>query len=341
MANFRINKRQDFAQIPNELLKDKSISMEALGLITRLLCNSDSWTSNIRELKNNGSSDWSEYKISKAFKELASLGYAKLVKVYDYNKGCFGGSYYDIYDDKELCKICPKMIYIGEKQTTSNRDPLFYRQSVNDSLINNTNPITILNNNNSLTDLEKKSVCVSSLEIKNDCDSKNPIVNKEIQEDICDFEKFESLWILYRRKGSKIKSVQRWSKLTQSEKDICATHIPKYVSTREISIQKDFESYLFNKTFNDIIVPQRGYVPVEVILPSEEVIQHPKGYKFKTEFQLSYGKDVQDGKIQEIIAYEEKIRLNGFFGKPGEIAKIKKIDYDKLIKEYENKKPNK
>jgi hypothetical protein len=331
MSNFRINKRQDFAQIPNELLKDKDISMEALGLITRLLCNSNSWTSNIHELCKNGSKYWTEYQISKAFKELALLGYAKLVKVYDYDKGCFKGSYYDIYDDKELCKISPKLIYIGEKQTPSNTDPLFFRQSVNDCLINNTNPITILNNNNSITDLEKKSVCVCDLENKKDCELTviNPVVKKEKELAI----DFELAWKAYRSKGSKQKSLARWLKLSQEEKDICAVHIPNYASTREPRFQKDFESYLLNKTFNDIIVSLSN---TEL---KKEYINQKENYVWATDFKLHYQSSNEE--MVAIEAYEKRLRELGFEGGQGEVAKMEKSLYEIRKKEHEDKKLNK
>lgn len=65
---------------------------------------------------------------------------------------------------------------------------------------------------------------------------------------------FEECWLAYRRKGSKRKAKEYWSKLPKSAKDIVLPHIKAYVSTRELSYQKDFERYLRDKIFSTIVV---------------------------------------------------------------------------------------
>jgi hypothetical protein len=55
---------------------------------------------------------------------------------------------------------------------------------------------------------------------------------------------FEEAWVLYRRKGGKKAAYQQWKNLSQEEKDKAKNHIPSYVSTRELTYQKDFERYL-------------------------------------------------------------------------------------------------
>ena len=67
-------------------------------------------------------------------------------------------------------------------------------------------------------------------------------------------ELFEKCWIAYNRKGSKKKAKEYWHKLTDKEMDCVAQHIKVYVATREKSYQKDFERYLRDKTFNDVII---------------------------------------------------------------------------------------
>ena len=66
-------------------------------------------------------------------------------------------------------------------------------------------------------------------------------------------ELFEDAWILFKRKGSKKKSLEQWEKLTNDEKKAAIEHIPKYVTTRELQYQKDFERYLRDKCFNNIV----------------------------------------------------------------------------------------
>lgn len=66
-------------------------------------------------------------------------------------------------------------------------------------------------------------------------------------------EDFEDAYVAYRRKGSKANAYKMWVKLTDEEKVMVATHIPHYVSTREVQYQKDFERYLRDKVFLDVI----------------------------------------------------------------------------------------
>lgn len=67
-------------------------------------------------------------------------------------------------------------------------------------------------------------------------------------------EGFESAWLLYRRKGSKKKSLEQWVKLTDEERETANGHIPAYIeSVSDIKYQKDFERYLRDKCFNNVV----------------------------------------------------------------------------------------
>ena len=67
-------------------------------------------------------------------------------------------------------------------------------------------------------------------------------------------EGFESAWLLYRRKGSKKKSLEQWSRLTDEERETAKGHIPAYIeSVSDIKYQKDFERYLRDRCFNDVV----------------------------------------------------------------------------------------
>lgn len=66
-------------------------------------------------------------------------------------------------------------------------------------------------------------------------------------------QKFEECWIAYRRKGVKQKARQYWNKLKESEKDMVMPHIKAYVSSRDIQYQKDFERYLRDKVFLEVV----------------------------------------------------------------------------------------
>lgn len=65
---------------------------------------------------------------------------------------------------------------------------------------------------------------------------------------------FELCWVEYNRKGSKKKSLEQWNKLKDTEKDLVLPHIKAYVSSRERQYQKDFERYLKDRTFNDVVL---------------------------------------------------------------------------------------
>lgn len=64
---------------------------------------------------------------------------------------------------------------------------------------------------------------------------------------------FEKCWLEYRRKGSKKKAKEYWLKLSDDEKQMVLPHIKAYISTRELTYQKDFERYLRDKIFATIV----------------------------------------------------------------------------------------
>lgn len=67
-------------------------------------------------------------------------------------------------------------------------------------------------------------------------------------------ELFEECWKAYQRKGSKAKSKPYWDKLTEGEKALVKLHIPAYVaSVSEKKYIKDFERYLRDKCFNNVV----------------------------------------------------------------------------------------
>ena len=66
-------------------------------------------------------------------------------------------------------------------------------------------------------------------------------------------ESFEEAWLLYRRKGSKKIASEQWAKMSQEEKDTAMKHIVAYVGSRELQYQKDFERYLRDKCFNNVV----------------------------------------------------------------------------------------
>lgn len=78
-------------------------------------------------------------------------------------------------------------------------------------------------------------------------------IRKEEKPKVVKDEDFESIWLEYRRKGSKKKALEQWMKLTEDEKERAKDHIPHYVSTREVQYQKDLERYLRDKCFLNVV----------------------------------------------------------------------------------------
>ena len=64
---------------------------------------------------------------------------------------------------------------------------------------------------------------------------------------------FEECWVAYRRKGIKMKARQYWNKLNESDMEMVMPHIKAYTSSREIQYQKDFERYLRDKVFLEVV----------------------------------------------------------------------------------------
>lgn len=65
---------------------------------------------------------------------------------------------------------------------------------------------------------------------------------------------FEQCWIGYRRKGSKAKAKKEWMKLSEEDINTIQRHIPFYVeSVSDIKYQKDFERYLKDKIFLNVV----------------------------------------------------------------------------------------
>jgi TFIIF-interacting CTD phosphatase-like protein len=77
---------------------------------------------------------------------------------------------------------------------------------------------------------------------------------KSEKEEVVDNSNFEECWKLYRRKGSKKKSLEQWLKLTPEEQEQVLNHIPAYVeSVSDVKYQKDFCRYLRDKCFLNVV----------------------------------------------------------------------------------------
>lgn len=71
---------------------------------------------------------------------------------------------------------------------------------------------------------------------------------------------FEQCWIAYHRKGSKKKAFEYWCKLNDVERKNVLPHIKPYVTSRELKYQKDFERYLRDKIFLDVVISKNNII---------------------------------------------------------------------------------
>lgn len=64
---------------------------------------------------------------------------------------------------------------------------------------------------------------------------------------------FEECWVAYRRKGIKKRAKEYWNKLSDEEMNMVMPHIKAYVSSRDVQYQKDFERYLRDRVFMEVV----------------------------------------------------------------------------------------
>ena len=100
---------------------------------------------------------------------------------------------------------------------------------------------------------------------------------ESISKSASDVELFEKCWIEYRRKGKKGKSLPYWKKLTESEKQMVLPHIKAYVTSRELQFQQDFERYLRDKTFNDVVYKGNSIIYDPMVGVSDDYIPATDG----------------------------------------------------------------
>lgn len=149
---------------------------------------------------------------------------------------------YNVIDELKDCGYCTVVTCRDEKGRISGADYTFYEEPHTEKQQDDKPHMENLNVDNqpqlntySIKDLFDKEERDKSLSQKKD-------------------EFFEECWLLYNRKGSKKKSFEQWKKLKEEEKEQAKKHIVAYVeSVSDIRYQKDFERYLRDKVFNNVV----------------------------------------------------------------------------------------
>lgn len=104
-------------------------------------------------------------------------------------------------------------------------------------------------------------------------------------------ELFEQCWVSYLRKGSKKKALEQWKKLTDVDKQAVLTHIKAYVSCRERQYMKDFERYLRDKTFNDVVSKGNVIIYDPSIMANDTYTPQGKSIWFDEDTQSYWSND--------------------------------------------------
>ena len=111
-------------------------------------------------------------------------------------------------------------------------------------------------------------------------------INKEIKKEEKEIDKsisksnkelFEECWLSYNRKGSKKKALEQWQKISDETKAHILTHIKAYVGSRDRQFQKDFERYLRDKTFNDVVYKGNSIIYDPMVGVSDDYIPATDG----------------------------------------------------------------
>lgn len=161
-----------------------------------------------------------------------------------------------------------------------------------------------------------------SIYINNNSDCNNSIEDKK-QEDkkITKDDLFEECWKAYRRKGVKKPAKAQWQKLTDKEKELVLPHIKAYVSTREVQYQKDFERYLRDRLFKEVVYGNNKIVYDPLKATSKEYM--PSGHNvYYDELRCFYyytgfymrSNDIMDGYTDEERPDCAKLCLNNARG---------------------------
>ena len=84
--------------------------------------------------------------------------------------------------------------------------------------------------------------------------------NKDNSKKSEDDELFEQLWSAYNRKGSKQNAKKQWAKIPQEDKGNILPHLKVYVDCNETKYTKDFERYLKDKVYKNVVYDKNNNV---------------------------------------------------------------------------------
>lgn len=215
-----------FKKVDISLIENENIDCTTLGVYTKLIVLGKKWNLNVKGLRKHlGLSD---DKVRKALSLLEQEGYIVRTPCRN-DKGQLVGWNYTIYptpvNEDERSQAGKSKSNLDDTNPTAPKTD----NSDCGGLLNNR-----LNKQIDLNEIDNKEERDKSLSKKDDL--------------------FEECWKAYRRKGSKSNAKKYWLKLSDDDKKKVLPHIKAYCSSRELNYQKDFERYLRDRIFDNIIV---------------------------------------------------------------------------------------
>lgn len=301
-GNFYIEEAEsDFKRVHKSIILNKDIDCLTLGIYVKILVLGKKWQLNIKGLSSYfGISDM---KIRKSIALLEKEGYISRKAVQDEKTGKLAGWNYTLHAIPldESKRTCAGRKNNEETVYPENRQHGYPTTRLSD------NTETWEDNNNKLKeDIDLKEISKPNQykeEIDKSISKKDDYLPfaAEPQPEYGDKPKkkrnttpkddslFEECWKAYNRKGNKALSKEYWSKLKDSDKANVLHHIKAYVSSRDYSYQCEFQRYLRDKRFNDVVYKGNS------ILYDPEMYDDKQTYHPHVEFPYLWQKE-DDGK---------------------------------------------
>lgn len=239
-------KNRNYTTISNVFLRDMGLSLKAKGLLSLVMSlpeDCDFTVEGIVVMVKEGKTA-----IYSAIDELKQSGYC-VVSVVRNNRGVIQGTDYKFYETP--CVGNPQVENPHTENLNVDKKGIITSNII---ITDNTKTATIDKDNNQ----RELSLFTGSEDIKKEIKEKKSIQKKEKKKDPNDL--FEQCWVAYRRKGSKKKAKEQWVKLSEKERSCVMPHIRAYVSSRELVYQRDFERYLRDKVFLDVVFQGKSII---------------------------------------------------------------------------------
>ena len=303
MDRFVRYKNQNYTTISNVFLRDARLSLKSKGLMALVMSLPDDWDFSIDgivAIVHEGRTA-----VYSALNELKSFGYCVFHVVRD-SRGVIQGTDYKFYETP--CSSVPNV----ENPLVENPHAENLNVDKKGVTIDYLNNIPICNNNISaslfVNSTGDNTIDTTTSNQEKEIKEKKSFQKKEKKKKILD--EFEQCWIAYRRKGSKKKAREQWEKLKDKERASVMPHIRAYVASRELVYQRDFERYLRDKVFQDVVFQGKHVVYDPNVGASDE-------YRPATDGQIHWNEQLQcwlfTGFDESLIfdGYEDDTRPDG------------------------------